>query len=105
MSAKRANDLEAKLQNREGRRTSFVASMSNSEPEIMEEEKSADTGDTTVTKKSKIIRMVEKKTRKKTILLQPSIHDQAAELCNQINVSMNEVINQLLINWINEERE
>lgn len=109
MSAKSNVDIESKLKGREGRRTSFVASVADKEvaenhqepAKIVENDK---TNNKDINKQSKIIRRIENKSRKKTILLQPSVHDEAAELCKEINVSMNEVINQLLKKWIEEEK-
>lgn len=45
----------------------------------------------------------EKKIRRKQIVLQPSVHDKAKEKCIELDISMNEVISQLLRQWINME--
>ena len=44
--------------------------------------------------------LAERKTRRKQVLLQPSVHDSAQAKCDRMGISMNEVINQLLQNWV-----
>lgn len=46
-----------------------------------------------------VIKKGEIKSRRKQVLLQPSIHDRAAEKCKWLGISMNDVINQLLDRW------
>ena len=50
-----------------------------------------------------VIKKVETKSRRKHILLQPSLHDRAEEKCKRLDLSMNEVINQLLANWVDQD--
>lgn len=42
----------------------------------------------------------ERKTRRKSLLLKPSTHDKALEICKNMEISFNDVVQQLLDEWI-----
>jgi hypothetical protein len=44
----------------------------------------------------------EPRTQRKQILLQPYLHRRAEAKCRRLNISMNEVINQLLKSWVEQ---
>lgn len=45
----------------------------------------------------------EKKTKPTSFLLKPSVHDMAMRKAKQLDVSLNEIVNQLLEAWANQE--
>ena len=83
----------------EKRKSSIVASMINAPIPNQEQEPPPPQAVTA----APVIRKAETKSRRKQILLQPSVHDKAEEKCKRLDLSMNEVVNQLLANWIEQD--
>lgn len=98
----KSNDIASKLAKREERRkSSIIAGMVDAPPIIHKTEAESEKTPPTKAGKGIIVQKPEKKTRRKQIVLQPSVHDRAEEKCKQLGISMNEVINQLLRQWLN----
>ena len=94
-------DTESALQRREERRKNSIVAQLAGRAEPEQAEPLTET-QRTVTSVPLILNKVETKSRRKQILLQPSVHDRAAEKCAALGISMNDVINQLLDAWIKE---
>lgn len=103
------NSVAEKLAEREGRReSSIIAGMVDASPMTTQHKNEKKPDVLTKNKKTSlevtanvVVQRPEKKNRRKQIILQQSIHDKAEKKCKEIGVSMNEVINQLLQNWVN----
>lgn len=104
------NEISAQLREREERRKNSVVSNMISappqQPTSLQNRHNAseqgmvkdESGDSVL-----VIKKGEIKSRRKQILLHPSIHDKAAEKCKRLGISMNDVINQLLERWSKTE--
>lgn len=93
------NSVVEKLAEREGRReSSIIAGMVDASPMTTQHKNEKTSLEVTA---NVVVQRPEKKNRRKQIILQQSIHDKAEKKCKEIGVSMNEVINQLLQNWVN----
>ena len=96
------DDVASKLQQREERRrSSVVASMVNAP--VMQPVNAGEKADLILQPMPVVAPgNREVRSRRKQILLQPTIHDLAEAKCRKLNISMNEVINQLLGGWVDE---
>jgi hypothetical protein len=102
------DDFSEQLREREERRKhSIVGSMINSPPLQPEQAPGVVTAEPGENKKppenpgaAVAVKKTETRSRRKQILLQPTIHDRAEAKCKELDISMNEVINQLLQNWL-----
>lgn len=88
------------LKAREAKRKSSVVASMLSAPEPNQEQEPPPQAATVA---APVIKKAETKSRRKQILLQPTVHDRAEEKCKRLSISMNEVVNQLLANWIDQD--
>lgn len=51
---------------------------------------------------SNLVEVREQRTKQKSILLTPTLDKEATKKCKRLNISFNEVVNQLLELWVNE---
>ena len=97
-------DLGDKLEHREQRRKQGVVSSMLRAPVMPGPNKSEEALAPGTPIWTSLVKRPSKETRsrRKQILLQPTTHDRAEAKCKQLNISMNEVINQLLDIWTKE---
>lgn len=100
-------DISEQLREREERRKKSVVGSMISSPPLQSAEIPEETSKPEPEVKPPVqpgvevllIKKSETKSRRKQITLHPSVHDRAAAKCARLDISMNDVINQLLDKW------